>query len=126
MSTWQELGMDSKIEGILRQAESHNPEHHFGNPFLTSYQIALRFSELYPGDVETIGKPIGGKGTGQQDSLAQYIADQLSKRIRDNKLPNIEGRFLYRKYLTTLQYDDGNIESSTGQAYDLSMYRLKD
>ncbi len=126
-SQWDQLQMDTKISRVL-DVQSHDPGHHFRRPFLTPYQIAIRFNELYPQDVRTIGKPLGGSGTGQQDSLAQYIALELSKRIKDNRIVNIEGRFLYRGNLKTLQYEINGqtIESSSMQAYDLSMYRLRD
>jgi len=127
MSQWDNLQMSTKISQILN-VQSHNPSHHFGSPFLTPYQIAIRFQQQFASDVSTIGKPIGGKGTGQQDSLAQYIALELSKRISDGRITNIEGRFLFRENLHTLQYEvDGDIiESSSMQAYDLSMFRLLD
>ena len=127
MSQWDDLDMDVKISQILN-VQSHDPAHHFGRPFLTPYQIAIRFHEQYRADFNAIGKPIGGKGTGQQDSLAQYIALELSKRIKDNRITNIEGRFLYRGNLKNLQYEyNGDlIESSSMQAYDLSMFRLID
>jgi hypothetical protein len=127
MSKWDNLQMSAKISQILN-VQSHKPSHHFGRPFLTPYQIAIRFQKQFPGDVSTIGKPIGGKGTGQQDSLAQYIADELSKRISDGRITNIEGRFLFRGNLHTLQYEvDGDIiESSSMRAFDLSMFRLLD
>jgi len=118
------LQMDDKITQILN-VQSHDPTHHFGRPFLTPYQIAIGFQNQYPRDIETIGKPLGGKGTGQQDSLAQYIALELSRRIKDNRITNIEGRFLYRGNLVSLQYENEGqiIESSSMQSYDLSMFR---
>ena len=127
MSLWDQLQMDRKITQIL-DVQSHDPTHHFGRPFLTPYQIAITFQRRFPQDFQAIGKPIGGKGTGQQDSLAQYIALELSKRIKDGRIKDIEGRFLHRANLLTLQYEvDGQtIESSSMQAYDLSMYRLID
>lgn len=70
MSQWDTLQMDAKISQILA-VQSHDPDHHFGRPFLTSYQIAIAFHDRYPQDFQTIGKPIGGKGTGQQDSLEE-------------------------------------------------------
>lgn len=123
-SLWDELQLEDKIFQIIN-VESHAPDHHFGRPFLTPYQIAISFKNLYPDDYRKIGKPVGGKGTGQQDSLAQYFALELSRRIKNGSISNIEGRFLHRKYLTSLQYnDDGEvIESSAMQAYDLSMFR---
>ena len=127
MSQWELLQMDDKIHSIL-DVESHEPDHHFGRPFLTPYQIALAFRERYPEQFRQIGKPIGGKGTGQQDSLAQYIALELSRRIKAEQLTNIEGRFLHRRYLQTLQYEDAGdlIESSLMRSFDLSMFRRLD
>lgn len=125
MSRWDDLDMDQKIAQILN-VQSHDPNHHFGRPFLTPYQIAIAFQNQYPQYFQTIGKHLGGRWTGQQDSLAQYIALELSKRIKDNKITNIEGRFLYRGNLKSLQYvnNDQIIESSSMQSYDLSMFRL--
>ncbi len=127
MSQWGQLQMDTKMSQILN-VQSHDPIHHFGSPFLTPYQIAIRFQQQFPQDFQTIGKPIGGKGTGQQDSLAQYIALELSKRIKSGNITNIEGRFLHRANLHSLRYkiDNEIIESSSEQAYDLSMFRLID
>ena len=127
LSQWDKLQMSTKISKILN-VQSYKPRHHFGRPFLTPYQMAIRFKKQFPSDFSTIGKPIGGKGTNQQDSLAQYIALELSRRIRDRRITNIEGRFLFRENLLTLTYegDSGIIESSSMQAFDLSMFRLKD
>lgn len=127
LSLWDELQLEDKIFQILG-VESHNPDHHFGRPFLTPYQIAISFKTLFPAEYARINKPVGGKGTGQKDSLAQYFALELSRRINNGSIQNIEGRFLHRKHLLTLQYDDEGkiIESSAMQSYDLSMFRRID
>lgn len=127
MSQWDQLQLDAKISQILN-VQSHDPSHHFGRPFLTPYQIAIKFQEQFPEDFRTIGKPLGGKGTGQQDSLAQYFALELSKRIKNRSITNIEGSFLHRTNLHSLKYekDTDIIESSTEQACDLSMFRLNE
>ena len=127
MSLWDQLDMTVKIEEILR-VRSHSPRHHFGRPFLSPYQIAIAFRARFPEDFQIIAKPVGGKGTGQQDSLAQYIALELSRRIKKRDLPNIEGRFLHRAALHGLMYQDGNriIKSSSMTSYDLSIFRLRD
>ncbi len=126
-SLWDQLQMDSKVSQIL-DVQSHAPNHHFGKPFLTPYQIAISFQQLFPQDFQTIGKPVGGKGTGQQDSLAQYIALELSKRILDQRITNIEGRFLHRANLHVLEYEGNGqvIKGSSMRSYDLSLYRLID
>ena len=125
MSQWEELQIEARVLSIL-DVWSHKPDHHFGRPFLTPYQIAIEFERQFPQVFAAIGKPLGGKGTGQQDSLAQYIALELSKRIADRRLTQVEGAFLSRNNLHSLQYEssDSVIESSSMQAYDLSMFRL--
>lgn len=125
---WEELKLEEKIIEILR-VESHEPGHHFGRPFFTPYQIAIEFKIRYPEDFEKIGKPVGGKGTGQPDSVAQYFANELSRHIKNGSIKNIEGRFLHRGHLKTLQYYDdarNEVESSLMQNFDLSLYRLLD
>ncbi len=128
MSLWDQLNMDSKTTDILRRAKPHSPRHHFNPPYLTPYQIAMAFRDLFPLEFKRINKPVGGKGTGQQTSLAQYIAQGLSSRIKRKKLRSIEGGFLYRKNLDSLTYKDATklIKSSTMTSYDLSIFRLKD
>lgn len=128
MSQWNKLDMDTKIAQVLN-VQSHEPNHHFGRPFLTPYQIAIKFEKMFASEFQTINKPVGGKGTGQQDSLAQYIAHELSRRIKSGDIVNIEGRFLHCANLRSLEYEDDNgqlIASSAQQAYDLSMFRLTD
>ncbi|TXH76067.1 MAG: hypothetical protein E6Q88_03075 [Lysobacteraceae bacterium] len=128
MSQWNDLQMELRIREILAEIRSHAPEHHFGRPFITPYQIAIRFRQRFPEAFETIAKPVGGKGAGQHDSLAQYIAGELSRRIRNQTIQDIEGAFLHRAHLHVLAYDAGDgeiIESSSMQAYDLSMFRLR-
>ena len=77
MSQWDVLDMDSKISQIL-DVQSHDPGHHFGRPFLTPYQIAIAFRDRYPQEFQTIGKPIGGKGTGQQRQTQPSNGSQLT------------------------------------------------
>jgi len=127
MSIWDKYQIESKVLNILN-IQSHNPDHHFGRPFLTPYQIAIEFKRIYPSEFAAIGKPIGGKNTGQHDSLSQYIARELSCRIQTKKIQNIEGRFLHHLYLHSLQWnnDEQPIEASSMQNYDLSMYRRTD
>ena len=124
MTIWEDYLLEDRIRGIL-EAASYDQDHHFGHPFLTSYQIAISFAELYPDDTESIGKEVGGKGTGLHHSLAQYFARELSQRIKNGRLTGIKGRFLHGGYLKTLEYDsgEGTVESSSGHS-GLSMFRL--
>ena len=128
-SLWQELNIENKVTQILRDVPNAAPEHHLGRPFLTSYQIAIEFANRYPDDVVRIGFPIGGVGIGQKNSLAQYLAGQLSRNISAGQLTNIEGGFLSNQHLNDINFQSGDeiIQSSlTNTNFTLSMFRLRD
>jgi len=127
MSKWEDLYIQDSIVQILSTAPSFDPDHHFGCPFMTAYQIAIKFADDYPEKVRRLNKEIGGKGTGRYDSLSQYLALELSKKIKNRQITNIEGAFLSNLYVKEMTFNDygTNIESSvSGNQASLSMYRL--
>ena len=127
MSEWEELDILSKVEAILEQASRENPEHHFGGPFFTAYQIAIDYAERYPEDLERMEYEVGGKDTGVHFSLAQYLAQQLSTKIKGGEITTIEGRFISNRYVSNFIFDsnDIHVESSvTGKHASISMFRL--
>ncbi len=123
MSIWEDHSIETHIRQILSSVP--NDGHHFGRPFLTAYQIAIAFDQRFPRAAALIAKPVGGKDTGRHDSLAEYLANQLSRRILVGTLSGIEGGFLNGRFLESLEYDnDGKtIASSLGKG-NLSIYRL--
>ena len=123
MSIWQDHAIEQRIREILRSVPDDG--HHFGRPFLSAYQIAIAFDQRYPREAILIAKPVGGKDTGRHDSLAEYFANQLSRRILNDTLSGIEGRFLNGRFLKTLEYDSRGetVASSRGQA-NMSIFRL--
>ena len=123
MSIWQRYAIEPRIREIL--ASVPHDGHHFGRAFLSAYQIAIAFEQLHPHDASLIAKPVGGKATGRHDSLAEYFANQLSRRIRNGTLSGIEGRFLNGRFLESLEYDNlgETVTSSLGKA-DMSIFRL--
>lgn len=128
MSTiWEDFSIEARVREIL-DVSPREPGHHFGRPFLTAYQIAISFADRFPGDYSRIGKQIGGKGAGPPQSLAQYLARELSARIKDHRLPGIEGADLHGTHLKKLEYhsSEGSLEASTGSSSELSMFRLGD
>ena len=128
MSKWQELDIESKITQILRDVPDSTSEHHLGRAYLTAYQIAIEFARLYPDAAAQLGFPIGGAGTGQRNSLAQYLAGQLSRNIGAGQLQYIEGGFLSNQHLKDISFDSGTetIHSSlTNTNFTLSMFRLR-
>jgi hypothetical protein len=128
MSTWENLDIENKITDILSNAVGHPEEHHFGLPFLTAYQIAIAFVELYSDEAQSLGLPVGGEGIGQRSSLAQYLARELSRRIKSGSIQNIEGCFLSNQHLEQISFTLGDeiiISSLTDTQYPLSMFRLR-
>ena len=127
MSLWQEHEFENKLRTILRDVPDFLETHHFGRPFLTAYQIAIEFAKLFPETTALLGLPIGGKGIHQKNSLAQYLARELSRRIKNREIVNIEGRFLSNLHLNDISFnqaDDIIYSSLTDTQFTLSMFRL--
>jgi len=129
MSQWQELDIETKITSILRDIPDTASEHHLGRPFFTAYQIAIEFASRHPEDFARLDLPIGGVGIGQRTSLAQYIARELSRRIKNREITHLEGGFLSNQHLHDINFEvDGQEEpirsSLTNTNFTLSMFRL--
>lgn len=130
MSLWDELKIGKKIIQILEEVKMGDHAHHLGRPFLTAYQIAIKFAEKYPEDVNRLNLPVGGAGTGQHRNLAQYIARELSQQIKkDGQIMSIDGGFLSNDGIEELKFkfnNDETIQSSLkGNESALSLFRLK-
>ena len=124
---WDRLRMDEKVLDVL--AGVHARRHHFGAPWLTAYQLAVGVKVRHRSTFDEIGKPVGGAGTGE-DSLARYLANQLSRRIKASaeRYP-IEGAFLSDEYLVDMSFsppgEDAIRSSLVGSGEDLSLFRLR-
>lgn len=56
MSILDRFGMEKSIREVMQETtESMFEEHHFGNPFLTAYEIAVLFAEENSENFEAIG-----------------------------------------------------------------------
>lgn len=128
MTIWEQYNLEERILDILDVRYSHDSEHHLGRPFLTPYQIAITFKEQYQSDFDAIGMPIGGRDTGQHTSFSQYVARELSRRINDGRISNIEGGFLSDNNIVELIFNDSGeeVRSSSINNFDLSMFRRTD
>lgn len=123
MSIWEELEIETAVRDILGSQKPSQAHPHLGRPYLTGYQIALELNQRFPEIVKRLDKPIGGQGTDRQDSVTQYVAGELSRRIGRDQLPGIEGALLSDRHLRELSFA-GNIRSSLVGAFDTSIYRL--
>lgn len=126
MSHWQNLGIENKIIDIFSSVPPYEVGHHMGCPFLTAYQLAIEYNNRHSGDVAILGLTVGGAGTGRYNSLAQYLARQLSQRILDGGSP-FEGGFLSNQHLKEMVFDDNGTDISSsliGAPLITSVFRL--
>ena len=125
MSFWQ----DNNIEGLVIQilTDVQDDGHHFRRSFMTAYQLAIEFDSRHHDIVTRLDKEVGGAGTGEHTSIAQYLALELSRLIRDDPDYPVEGAFISNRYIRELSYEYNNIpiRSSLTRTQDLSMFRLR-
>ncbi len=126
---WGNNHLGQKIVEVLADVTyTSNPDHHFGRPFVTAYQLAIIFKERFPEKFSRFGHPIGGKDSGVQFSFTSYLAGQMSQKIKSGEISGIEGGFLSNQGLRRIDFDDDGdtvTSSLTGSGYDLSMFRLR-
>ena len=124
MSKWVEYSMESKINAVLRNIEqtSRKQGHTFHPPFITAYQLAIALEDQNAGLCATLEKELGGKGTDEHHSLSQYVANELSIRIGDGEIQNVEGAFLSVKDIVSLDFTRGVSSSATDT---ISLFRLR-
>lgn len=133
MSLWESESVLDAVLEALAEPHSNNPQgHHFGRPYLTAYQLAIKVDAARPDIAVNLGVEVGGRGTGERTSLAQYLARELSGRIKRAATAGthypVQGAFVSNEHLTSLSYtktDGTQLTSSlTGTGYDLSLFRL--
>lgn len=125
--------MERRIRTALEAVHQNNPDgHHLGAPYVSAYQIAIALDAEDPALVGAIGKEVGGQGTGEHHSLAQYIAQQLANGIRNARNAGrpyfVEGAFVSNERVQSITYrgnDGGDIRSSlAGSNFDMAIFRL--
>lgn len=124
MSMWQQYDLEAKLRAILGAL----PSYAFGRPYLTSYQLAAKFANDYPSETVAIGKPIGGLGIGQPNSLAQYMGAELVLRIGDGRIRDIEAGYLSSQDLDSLTVGGGGSAvraSAPSSGFEIAIFRLK-
>jgi hypothetical protein len=126
---WEEHGLADKVVQVLKAAPANPTGHEFGRPYLSSYQLAIAFHWQFPETVKAIGKPLGGVGNGQQDSLAQYLAMVLRRETRKHG-PHypVECAYLSNQYVKDMTFTGpcGAMRSSLPEGgFDMTMFRAR-
>ncbi|MER6666898.1 hypothetical protein ABT256_20315 [Amycolatopsis japonica] len=119
-----------KVVDVLQQVTPEPPGHHLGRPYVTAYQLAIALDTKYPEVARGLGFEIGGVETGRRNSLAQYLAQQLSSRIaRDSDTSAVEGAFLSCDHVTAMEFVDArggqHASSLIDSGFPLTMFRLR-
>ena len=129
MTVWTSEDVEQRVREVLGAVAEGVPDHHFGPPFVTAYQLAIALDRQYPEIRAALALELGGEGTGDRQSFAQYLGRELSRRINLDPDYPIEGRMLSNVDVVAIDYRGPAGEpvrsSLTGSGYDLSMYRLR-
>lgn len=123
-TVWDANCLGPKIVQILRDLKYDG--HHLGRPFVTGYQLAILFKEMFRDDFDRLGYLVGGKGIGREFTLASYLARELSQRIKRHEITNVEGGFLSNERLQSLEFNDAGepvVSSLTGGEDDAAIFR---
>jgi hypothetical protein len=105
VSSWDDNDLTAKVLELLDEVAAPAGSQHLGRPFISAYQLAIGVERRYPEARLALGKPLGGKGAGRTDSMAQYIANVLSRQIKAQGEDHpIEGAFLAEQDLADVVF----------------------
>ncbi|MBH8599591.1 hypothetical protein [Thermoactinomyces sp. CICC 10523] len=122
MNIWESHQIEEKIREVLQ--DEYKGDHHFGNPLMTAFQIAIGICKRYPDLLVNIDMQIGGEGVDK--SFARYLANQLSKRIKNGTISDIEGFSISGKYIREIDFSDHeHVEREANIGSEFSAFRLK-
>ena len=126
-SFWVDNDLGRKITDILAAIASSEDDHHFGTSFATAYQLAILLKANCPDVFERFGRPVGGRGAGDNVGFARYLARELSQRIRSGEITRIEGRFLSYDRVGRLEFDDAGVKViASSNRPRVSMFRCRE
>lgn len=94
-----------ELRRILAECPEYEAGHHLGRPFMSAYQIAIRFADAHPQHPLVQKLNLGGQGTGPEHSLANCIARFLSAEIKHGNAADIEGGFISHGLIGDLWFD---------------------
>ena len=100
----QEFDLNHLLE-IMDSCREYRPGHPLGRPYMSAYQIAIRFARDHPEHPVVQELRVGGEGTGERRSLAQQIAGFLS---REAQTPGsqVDGAFISHQDIVEFTFDN--------------------
>ena len=103
MSVWEDHDVENKVIAVLTDVHLVNDYHHFGRPYMTAYQLAIHLHARYPEVAQALGVKVGGAGTGERTSLAQYLSRELSRQSRAIQITRCKARSYRTKPYTSFR-----------------------
>jgi hypothetical protein len=107
MTVWNE-DVDRAVRAALAEVQLAEPaRNHFGRPYITAYQLAIKVHRLMPD-----------------------LAERLQRAADHGENFGIEAALLSNTHVSAMTFtrpDGGRLDSSNvGSGYDLSLFRLTD
>ena len=93
------------LRAILKQCRKRKDTNHLGRPFMSAYQIAIRFADAHPQHPLVMNLNVGGEDTGPKPSLANRIARFLSEEIKEGRVGDIESGVISHDLIEDLYFD---------------------
>lgn len=120
MSNWTNWEMERRIREALETAEIRRDQ----RALMSSFQIMISICTEDPDFLEMTGKKIGGEGIHHTHSLAVYVSRELTKRINDGRIDDIELFHLSEQHMDELEFIDH--EGNEIEAVHSHLFRLKE
>ena len=71
MTRWEEFEFEERIRLILSESTYHRPDHHFGRPFLTPYQLQSNLNVSFRQTSRRLGCRSAGEVT---DNVTHFLS----------------------------------------------------
>jgi hypothetical protein len=90
---------------------------------MTAYQIAIEFLDRHRQVALAITPNTGGRGEGPY-ALTTYLSKELSRRIRNAEIPDMEVCFLDGNLVAKIEFVGGMRATTIGRGEATTMFRL--
>ncbi len=117
---WERYDIHGKVVDVLRSRPGE---------FLTAYQLAIELEHAFERGVDYPSHwVVGGEGLGNQNSLTQYLALWLSRKIGNGEITDIELARLSHLHISDLAFSNRSEKigaTTLSSESNQTIYRLR-